>query len=83
MPNGDILDILKDRISTELGKKRISSANKTQLEVLQLFVTYLEDDHTKVAAMWSVFKPMAWGMSIASVTFIGMLVSGKVEILIK
>jgi len=42
MPNGDILDILKDRISTELGKKRISSANKTQLEVLQLFVTYLE-----------------------------------------
>jgi len=33
--------------------------------------------------MWSVFKPMAWGMSIAAVTIIGMLVSGKVEILIK
>ena len=83
MPNGDILDILKERISSELNKKRISSANKTQLEVLQLFVTYLEDDHAKVATMWTVFKPMAWGMSIASVTFIGMLVSGKIQILIK
>ncbi len=83
MPNGEILEILKNRINSELGRKRISATNKTQLEVLQLFVTYLEDDHAKVSTMWSVFRPMAWGMSVAAVTAIGMIVSGKVEIIIK
>lgn len=83
MPNGEILDILKSRIESELGRKRLSATNKTQLEILQLFVTYLEEDHARVATMWATFKPMAWAMSIAAVTFIGMLVSGRVEFIIK
>lgn len=83
MPNGEILEILQSRIEGELKKKRISATNKAQLEILQLFVTYLEEDHRKVATMWATFKPMAWGVSVAMVTFIGMLVSGRVQFIIK
>ena len=83
MPNGEILQILQSRIESELGKKRLSATNKAQLEILQLFVTYLEEDHQKVTTMWATFRPMAWAFSIAAVTFIGMIVSGKVELIIK
>ena len=83
MANGDILDQLGEKIETLLANKKIKGTDRTHLEIQQLFLVYLKDDHKKVTTMWAVYKPMAWGISIAAATFIGLLASGRITILLK
>ena len=79
----EVLDVLQGRIEIELKRKRISASSKAQFEILQLFVIYLQDDHKKVSAMWSTYKPMAWVIGIFFATFIGMVASGRVSLIIR
>ena len=81
--NIEVLDLLEHKVNTALANKRIKAADKTLLEMQQLFILYLREDHKKVIAMWAVFRPMAWTMGIAAATLITLFVSGKVQILIK
>ena len=81
--NGEILETLGEKIEGLLRAKRLSQTSRAQLEIQQLFLIYLRQDHSKVATMWSVFRPMAWAMSIAAAAIIGLLVSGRVQILIR
>lgn len=82
--NGDeILNQLKERIDTDLNKKRLSQSNRAQLEMMQLFVIYLQNDHPKVMTMWGVFRPMAWITLTFLTAIIGLIVAGRLEIIVR
>lgn len=83
MANGEVLDQLGDNLENLLKNKRLSPTTRSQLEVQQLFLIYLRDDHKKVNIMWSVFKPMAWIMTIASASIIGFAATGHIIITLR
>lgn len=80
--NGEVLDLLKEKIGAALKVKRISRSDKAMLEIMQLFVIYMVDDHPKTQAMWQVFRPAMWVGSAAIISLIGVVVSGRVSIVI-
>lgn len=81
--NSDVLDLLEQKIEAGLKVKRLRASERLSLEVQQLFVLYMKDDHPKTQAMWQVFKPAIWLGSAIVLAFIGAVVSGRVEIIIK
>lgn len=81
--NGEILDLLQKKIEDGLKVKRISRTERLSLEVQQLFVLYMQDDHPKTQAMWRVFQPALWAAGVILTSFIGLAVSGKIEIIIR
>lgn len=84
MPNNsDVLDLLEQKIEAGLKAKRLRSSERLSLEVQQLFVLYMKDDHPKTQAMWQVFKPAVWLGSAIVLSLIGVIASGRVEIIIK
>lgn len=84
MPNNsDVLDLLEQKIEAGLKAKRLRPSERLSLEVQQLFVLYMKDDHPKTQAMWQVFKPVVWLGSAIVLALIGVVMSGRVEIIIK
>lgn len=81
--NGEILTLLEKKIEDGLKTKRLSKSERLSLEVQQLFVLYMKDDHPKTQTMWQVFRPAAWIGSAALLSLIGLIVSGRVEIIIR
>ena len=81
--NGEILDELKRRIDEALENKRLKKNDRMMLEIQQLFVIYIMNDHPKVIRMWNTYIPMVWVFSIAAATFIGLMVSGRVSIVLR
>lgn len=81
--NGEVLLKLAERIDTQLKDPKVTGNDRTVYELLQLFVIYLIGDHAKVNTMWRTYVPMAAIFTVAAATFIGLLVSGKVEIFIR
>lgn len=77
----DVINSLSARIKTALSKKRLSADNKLILEVLELVLIYMANDHPKTELMYSVFKPMAWVIITATTIIIGLIVTGKVNII--
>lgn len=45
MANGEILDALDVKINKALQNKRIADQTRTQLEIQQMFVIFLKEDH--------------------------------------
>lgn len=80
--NGEVLDLLKEKIGAALKVERISHSDRAMLEIMQLFVIYMVDDHPKTQAMWQVFRPAMWVGSAAIISLIGVVVSGRVSIVI-
>lgn len=84
MPNiSDVLDLLEQKIEAGLKVKRLRASERLSLEVQQLFVLYMKDDHPKTQAMWQVFRPVMWLGSALIVALIGVVMSGRVEIIIR
>lgn len=81
--NGEVLTLLQEKIVTALQRKRINASDRAMLEIMQLFVIYMVDDHPKTQMMWQVFRPAIWAGSIFLISFIGMIASGRVQIFIK
>lgn len=81
--NGEILDLLEKKIEDGLKAKRLSKSERLSLEVQQLFVLYMKDDHPKTQTMWQVFKPAMWTALVFVTSFIGLIASGRVEIIIR
>lgn len=81
--NGEVLNLLQKKIEDGLRVKRLSKSERLSLEVQQLFVLYMLDDHPKTQTMWQVFKPAMWTASIFLVSFIGLIATGRVEIIIR
>ena len=81
--NSEVLDLLEQKVKNMLEVKRLKASDRMLLEIQQLFVLYLREDHRKVATMWATFQPMAWVMGIAFATLIGLFVSGKFQIFLK
>lgn len=81
--SGEVLELLEAKIQTLLSGRRLKASDRTLLEIQQLFVLYLREDHNKVATMWTVFKPMAWVTSVALVTLISLVAAGKIEIILR
>lgn len=52
MPNGDILDILENKIEAVLKDQNLRKTDRTLLEIQQLFVTYLKSDHKKIEEIY-------------------------------
>lgn len=80
MANGEVLEQLADNLDILLKNKKLSPTTRSQLEIQQLFLIYLRDSHKKVNIMWSVFKPMAWAMTIAATSIIGLAATGHISI---
>lgn len=80
--NGEVLDLLQEKINMALKAKRLRQTDRTMLEIMQLFVIYMADDHPKTQTMWQVFRPAIWIGSAAILSFIGLVVSGRVSITI-
>lgn len=78
--NGEILDTLGEKIEGLLKQKRLSATTKAHLEIEQMLLIYLKNDHQKVTTMWAYFRPMAWVMSIAAGVIITLLFSGRVQV---
>ena len=78
--NGEILSELGKRIDAVLKRKNLSEVDKTMLEVQQLILVYLKEDHPKVTTMWAWFKPMTFVLIAFTTAFVGALVTGKVSI---
>lgn len=51
MSNGEILDALEKKINLALQNKRLTEKERTLLDIVQLFVLFLQDDHKKMAAI--------------------------------
>lgn len=83
MSNGEILTTLQERIKTAKSKKRLPQSDAVMLDVMELLVIYIQDDHAKVAIMWQVFRPMAWAMGIFISAVIAGAATGKIEIFIR
>lgn len=81
--NSDVLDLLEQKIEAGLKAKRLRSSERLSLEVQQLFVLYMKDDHPKTQAMWQVFRPAMWLGSAIILAVIGIIASGRVEIIIR
>ncbi len=81
--NSDVLDLLEQKIESGLKAKRLRSSELLSLEVQQLFVLYMKDDHPKTQAMWQVFRPAMWLGSAIILAVIGIIASGRVEIIIR
>lgn len=81
--NGDVLSLLEKKIEEGLKQKRLSKSERLSLEVQQLFVLYMKDDHPKTQTMWQVFRPAVWVGSAFILSIIGLVAAGRVEILIK
>lgn len=81
--NSDVLDLLEKKIEEGLKAKRLSKSERLSLEVQQLFVLYMKDDHPKTQTMWQVFKPAAWLLLVFLTSFIGLIAMGKVEVFIR
>lgn len=81
--NSDVLNLLEQKIEAGLKAKRLRASERLSLEVQQLFVLYMKDDHPKTQAMWQVFKPAMWVGSAFILTMIGLIASGRVEIIIR
>jgi len=58
MPNGEIIETLQNRIRVELAKKRLSMRDRLILEVMELQLVYLHEDHVKVTSMWETYRPL-------------------------
>jgi hypothetical protein len=82
MANGEVLDLLEEKIAAALKVRRIKASDKTMLEVMQLFVIYMKDDHPKTQTMWIVFRPAVWIGTAFILSFIGAIASGNVTITI-
>lgn len=83
MSHGEILNTLQERIVTAKKKKRLPQTDAVMLDVMELLVIYIQEDHAKVSTMWSVFRPMAWAMGIFITAVIAGAASGKIEIIIR
>lgn len=81
--SGEVLNLLEEKITMALKAKRLRASERTLLEIQQLFVIYMQDDHPKTQAMWQVFRPAVWVGSAFIISFIGLIASGRVEIIIK
>lgn len=81
--NGEMLDTLYGKITDHLKKKKLAESERVQYEFMEVLVIYLRADHSKVRKMWNTYVPVAWVMGIAAATFIGLLVSGRVSVVIK
>lgn len=79
----DVLDLLEQKIEAGLKTKRLRQNERLSLEVQQLFVLYIKDDHPKTQAMWQVFRPVMWLGSALILALIGVVMSGRVEIIIR
>ncbi len=51
MANGDILDALEAKIANGLKNKRLTDKERTQLEIQQLLVIFLKEDHATLKEM--------------------------------
>ena len=80
---GDVLTLLEKKIEDGLKAKRLSKSERLSLEVQQLFVLYMKDDHPKTQTMWQVFKPAIWLAIVFLTSFVGLIASGRVEIIIR
>lgn len=81
--NGEVLTLLEKKIEEGLKAKRLSKSERLSLEVQQLFVLYMKDDHPKTQTMWQVFKPAMWAGVVFFTSFIGLIATGRVEIIIR
>jgi hypothetical protein len=82
MSNGELLVTMQAKIKTALEDENLTRTEVLLFELSELFVIYMRDDHPKTQAMWSVFKPMAWAMLVAVTSIIGLIVSGKLSIIV-
>lgn len=48
MANGEVLDTLEEKITLALQSSQLRKADRTMLEIQQLFVIYLKSDHKKI-----------------------------------
>lgn len=81
-----LLDQMSADIESQLQQKRLTHATRRALQMDRLMLAFMRENletNRKVNIMWSVFRPMAWVMSIAATGLIGMAVSGRVQILIR
>lgn len=73
MANGDVLDKLQEKLEKLLNKKKLPPSDRAVIEVMQLLVIFLSDDHEKVAEIYPTFKILRWaGIVLASLN-IGLL----------
>jgi hypothetical protein len=79
----EILDSMKKKIEEAMRDDNLNRNDLLLFELAELFIIYLTDDHPKTQLMWSVFKPLAWTVIVATTTLIGLFVSGKITIIIK
>jgi len=50
--NGEILKTLKDKIALALDDTRLRKADRVILEIQQLFIIYLQNDHEKIEKIY-------------------------------
>ncbi len=81
--NTEILDQIEGKIENLLKNKRINPTTRAVLEIEQLLVAYLQNDHPKVQTMWRTYRPAIWAAGIVAAAFLTLLASGRVSIIIK
>jgi hypothetical protein len=80
--NGQVLSLLEKKITDRLAQKRLPKGRREDLEIQQLFVLYLREDHRKVNIMWSYFQPLAWAGAIIVTALITMAATGKISMVL-
>jgi len=81
-----LLQQMSADIEAQLSQKRLAHTTRRALQMDRLMLAFMKENletQHKVNTMWQVFKPMAWIMSIAVTGIIGMVVAGRVEIIIR
>jgi hypothetical protein len=81
--NGEALQLTKEKIDQALKTKRMPNTERLQLEVLQLIVFYLMNDHPRVMVMWRTYKPAVAAAGIVAATLLTLLASGKLTIMFR
>lgn len=81
--DGEILAQIRKKVDILLTNKRLSPTTRAMLEIEQLLVAYLENDHPKVQAMWATYKPAVWAAGIMAAALLTLLATGRVSIIIK
>ncbi len=82
MNSDEILKATLNKLGDALKKKNLNTTDRITLEVLQVIIIYMMDDHPKTQLMYNVFRPLSWIVAIATTSIIGLIVTGKVSIIL-
>lgn len=78
--NGQLLAEAHDKLQLALSKKRLKAETRIVIEVMDLIVIFIAEDHPKTKAMYLTYRPMIWMLVVAGGAFITYLATGRVQI---